>query len=250
MAYPILGTPKPQFFDSNGSPLASGTITTTDPDDSSNKGSYPTAADADADTNQNSATITLDSRGESSAEFWGRDGEDYKVVLKDSSGSTIWTIAETRLPIGTTSVSKVKTADESLITATLQVDDHLTGWVVLPATYYSIEGYLLVTADAASRDLDMKFQFTNAPQDSSYTYIAVDATTAKTVDEGEVQAATATVSDVDIDGTADVGVIIRGFIFTHATSSASIDFMTAQGTDAGTTTVKKGSWIKIEPLVV
>ena len=250
MAYPILGTPIPTFLDSSGDPLVSGTVTVTDPDTASAKAVYDSAADADSQSNGVTSAITLNSRGEPETELWGRDGEDYTLVVKDSAGSTVQTITDVRLPLGTTSSIRVKTADESLITATLAVDTHLTGWVVQPATYYSIEGYLLVTADAASRDMDMKFQFTNAPQDSSYTYIAVDATTAKTVDEGAVQAATATVADIDIDGTADVGIIIRGFIFTHATSSASIDFMAAQGTDAGTTTLKKGSWIKIEPLVV
>ena len=98
MAYAILGTPKPAFFDSSGAPLASGTLTIQDPDTSSAKDTYPTAVDADATTNGVSTAYTLDSRGEVATQLWGRDGEDYKVILKDSAGSTIYTIDEIRLP--------------------------------------------------------------------------------------------------------------------------------------------------------
>jgi hypothetical protein len=98
VAYAILGTPKPAFFDSSGAPLASGTVTVQDPDDSSAKNSYPTAADADANTNGVSTAYTLDSRGEIATQLWGRDGEDYKIIVKDSSGSTIYTLDEIRLP--------------------------------------------------------------------------------------------------------------------------------------------------------
>ena len=94
MAFPILGTPKPQFFDSSGSPLASGTLSVLEPADDTNKASYPTYDDAEAATNANSNPITLDARGECS--LWGLDGEDYKLVLKDSSGTTIWTVDDVR----------------------------------------------------------------------------------------------------------------------------------------------------------
>jgi len=99
MAYPILGTPNPQFLDSSGAPYASGTITTLDPADGSTvKSNYPTADDANASTNAVSADITLDASGRISTGYWGKDGEDYKVVLKDSSASTIVTMNDIRLP--------------------------------------------------------------------------------------------------------------------------------------------------------
>jgi hypothetical protein len=91
MPFPILGTPKPAFFDSSGSPLVSGTLAILDPADDTNKASYPTYDDAVALTNANSNPITLDSRGETTTELWGLDGEDYKLTLKDSAGATIWT---------------------------------------------------------------------------------------------------------------------------------------------------------------
>jgi len=99
MAYPILGTPVPAFFDSSGDPLVAGTITTLNPSNDAVKASYPTAADADASTNGTSGDITLDARGEpTSTQYWGKDSEDYKVVIKDSAGSTIRTMDKIRMP--------------------------------------------------------------------------------------------------------------------------------------------------------
>ena len=91
MAFPILGTPKPQFFDSSGAPLASGTVSILEPADDTNKASYPTYDDAELAQNANANPLTLNSRGETEDGLWGLDGEDYKVVLKDSLGATIWT---------------------------------------------------------------------------------------------------------------------------------------------------------------
>ena len=87
MAFAILGNPSPQFVDSSGSPYASGTLAVLDPADDTNKASYPTYDDAEAATNANSNPITLDARG--SCNLWGLDGEDYKLVLKDASGTTV-----------------------------------------------------------------------------------------------------------------------------------------------------------------
>jgi hypothetical protein len=102
MAYPILGNPKPAFFDSSGSPLASGTITVQNPSDSAAKASYPTADDANANTNSTTSAITLDARGEpTSTQLWGKDGEDYKIIVKDSAGDTVYTIDDIRLPAHT-----------------------------------------------------------------------------------------------------------------------------------------------------
>jgi hypothetical protein len=96
MAFPILGTPRPAFFDSSGSPLVSGTLAVLDPADDTNKASYPTYDDAEAATNANVNPIVLDARGEAS--LWGLEDEDYKLVLKDSAGATIWTEDDVRTP--------------------------------------------------------------------------------------------------------------------------------------------------------
>ena len=143
MAYPILGTPVPQFFDSAGDPLASGTITTLTPADAV-KASYPTAADADAGTNGTRGDITLDSRGEpTSTQYWGRDGEIYKVVVKDSAAATVHTLLNIRLgpnsrraAVTFTSTDQSPTVAESNMfitagtTAILDFDDGVVGDVI------------------------------------------------------------------------------------------------------------------------
>ena len=99
MAFPILGTPVPAFFDTAGAPLASGTITILNPSDDTVKASYPTADDANASTNGTSGDITLDSRGEpTSTQLWGKDNEDYKIGIKDSAAATVHTIDDIRMP--------------------------------------------------------------------------------------------------------------------------------------------------------
>lgn len=98
MAYALLGTPKPQFFDSSGSPLASGTLSVLEPADDTNKTYYPTADDADAGTNGASGDITLNSRGETPNGLYGAEGETYKLVLKDAVAATIWTQDDIRVP--------------------------------------------------------------------------------------------------------------------------------------------------------
>ena len=92
MSFPLLGSPKIQFFDSSGSPLTSGTLAVLDPQDDTNKASYPTSDDANAATNANVNPVVLDSRGEPPNGLFGRSNESYKLVLKDSDGTTIWTV--------------------------------------------------------------------------------------------------------------------------------------------------------------
>ena len=98
MSFPILGSPKPQFYDDSGSPLASGTLSVLDPADDTNKAYYPTADDADAGTNSASGDITLNARGEPTNGLYGVDDETYKLVLKDATAATLWTADDVRVP--------------------------------------------------------------------------------------------------------------------------------------------------------
>lgn len=98
MAFPILGSPQPQFLDASGNTYASGTLSVLDPSDDTNKKYYPTASDADADTNSSTGDITLNSSGGITNALFGIDDQTYKLVLKDSTGSTIWTETDIRLP--------------------------------------------------------------------------------------------------------------------------------------------------------
>lgn len=76
--------PKFQAFDSNGDPLASGTVDTYEPGTTTPKATYTDQGQGTANANP----VVLDSRGE--ADIW-LDGS-YKLVLKDSAGTTIWTV--------------------------------------------------------------------------------------------------------------------------------------------------------------
>jgi hypothetical protein len=145
--------------------------------------------------------------------------------------------------------TKFKTADETLTSSTLADDTHLVDWNLAPNTYYKLEGYLWVVADAASRDLEIDIVTDNAFVEEMYTFITVDSGSALTVDEGETQALTTAVAVIDIDGTGAVGILIRGTVLTHATSVCNVDFQFANQAGAGTVTVQKGSWVSFEPVI-
>ena len=103
MAFPILGTPKPQFLDSTGAPASGGSISVLDPTTDAEKASYPTADDADAATNANTNPITLNERGEPPTGLWGLDNTAYKLIVTDSDGATLYFIDDLRTGIHTAS---------------------------------------------------------------------------------------------------------------------------------------------------
>lgn len=90
MAAPILGTPCPQFLDSNGNPLVSGKVYIYVPDTTTARDSYPTADDADASTNANANPVILDSNGYANG-LWGKDNTGYKVSVTNSADVVQWT---------------------------------------------------------------------------------------------------------------------------------------------------------------
>jgi len=339
MAFTILGIPRPHFIDSSGNPLASGTVTIQNPSDSAVKASYPTAADADADTNATSADVDLNARGQPDQDLWGRDNEDYKIIVKDSAAVTqdTWdaiqlprasrratvtftstdatpTIKESELFItaGTTAITdfdngvvgdsfeilgassivvthnsnislrgevnfsmvvgdtlklamfndqvweevgrsyaksftKFKTADNALTSTTLADDAHLKDWVLQPNTFYRFEGYLHVTADAGSRDLEIDIVTDNAFVEEMYTWITQDGAGVTIDGEAGTIPLTTAIAVIDIDGTDNVGIMLRGFVLTHATLASNVDFQFANQAAAGTVTVQKGSWASFTP---
>lgn len=78
--------PKVQFLDANGAPLVGGKVYTYAAGTSSPLATYTTAAGTAANTNP----VILDARGE--ANIWYTTGTSYKVILKDASDATIWTV--------------------------------------------------------------------------------------------------------------------------------------------------------------
>lgn len=80
--------PKPQFVDANGAPMSGGTLSTFLATSTTPQVTYTDSTGGVA----NPTTITLNVRGESPNEVWLTGGVAYKFVLKDSAGSTVWTI--------------------------------------------------------------------------------------------------------------------------------------------------------------
>lgn len=78
------GYPKFQALDSNGDPLSGGKLYTYQPGSTTNKAAYQDRDGSTAHTNP----IILDSRGEATIYFDG----SYKLVLKDSDDTLIWTL--------------------------------------------------------------------------------------------------------------------------------------------------------------
>lgn len=79
-------SPKAQFLDANGAPLAGGKVFTYAAGTTTPLATYTTGAAGTANTNP----IILDARGE--ADIFYTNGVSYKIVLKDSADATIWTV--------------------------------------------------------------------------------------------------------------------------------------------------------------
>lgn len=105
-AYYQLSAFVPQFLDVSGNPLANGTLnvytagTTT-----------PAALYTDNAGTSAGSTITLNSRGypsvsSSTVLLWGLKGASYKLVLKDSTGATLYTIDDVTTVQSVTFVSR------------------------------------------------------------------------------------------------------------------------------------------------
>jgi hypothetical protein len=87
----------PQFFDSSGNPLNGGTLETYVAGTVSTLATYPTNADALAGTNANSTSISINASGYPSSGgtvigVFLKPGKQYKFILKDSTGTTIYSL--------------------------------------------------------------------------------------------------------------------------------------------------------------
>lgn len=80
----LLSNPKFQAFDSNGDPLSGGLLYAYEAGTSTSKDTYSDYNFATANANP----VVLDSRGEAMVYLKG----NYKLVLKTSAGTTIWTM--------------------------------------------------------------------------------------------------------------------------------------------------------------
>jgi hypothetical protein len=156
---------KPQFFDNSGNPLSSGTLTTYLAGTSTLRATY---TDNTLGT-PNSTTITLNSRGESATDIW-LDGA-YKFVLKDSSGSTIWTV-DNVIGTGVTLPSTVSKTSNYTVTT---LDNNKL--LLVDASSGAVTISLLSAATAGSG-----FTLTIKKTDSSANAVIVDGNASETID--------------------------------------------------------------------
>jgi len=159
MAFPILGNPKPQFFDSSGDPRVSGTLETRNPANDALIDNYPTADDADAATNANNNPQTLDSVGGTTNAFFGVDGQAYKVVLKTSDGATVWTVDDINLQQRSTDpVIFTATAGQTVFTLPISIANsqlssvYINGVRQTPDVDYEFTSATVVTLLGGSAD--------------------------------------------------------------------------------------------------
>lgn len=115
MAYVPLINLVPQFFDNLGDPLVGGTLNAYVAGTST-----PTNMFADNAGTVAGTSVTLDSRGEPTTIklIWLDDTVTYKFILKDSTGSTIWT-EDNIVPASVTdgSITSAKLANNSVISS-------------------------------------------------------------------------------------------------------------------------------------
>lgn len=137
---------------------------------------------------------------------------------------------------------KPLTADTTFTDTTLADVSQMSGMILKPATYYRILGYLKCISSAVSQDLKFALQTNNAFAEDHWTYVNTNEDGTTLSDSGTVT----TGMIVDIVNAKVHGVMIQGMCLTHATLAPTVDFQAAQGTDAGTTTLEKGSWISFD----
>lgn len=269
MPYTPLWPTPPQFEDTDGTPLASGTLefylagTST-----------PTNVFSDDTGTVLGTSVTLNARGipESGgnvANIFRDTDVDYKVVLKDSGGSTIWTMDDIDQPndsmfggtdpdgafVATTvddqlseakGIFKLKIADESKASDTTLADDStLAGFAIAAGAWYKFEAFIQYTQNVG--DLKFAFDFDNAPQAFAGDWYAVDATGVSDEDRENFAANTVTITTMT-DGD-NIVLVIRGVIKGNATLAAVMDFQWAQNTSsANNTTVQDGSLMHVQRL--
>lgn len=105
----FLESPMQQFFNTDGTPMAGGTITVYQAPGNSLSLIYATIDDALNGTNPIANPVTLNSRGEACIVL----SETSKITLKDAAGNQVWSV--NNVPSGTIDVASITT---SLLIAT------------------------------------------------------------------------------------------------------------------------------------
>lgn len=174
MAKPMLAyLPYMQFLDTDGTVLSGGSVYIYLPGTTTLLDSYPTSADAIAGTNANPNPIVLDSAGRPQNSNVAIDvyvTRAYKMVVKDSDGTTIRTIDN--IP---TTIQQIVTSEKtSNYTVTIQDKDKL---FLVDSTNADVTISLPTAASAGDG-----FKVTIKKMDNSQNTITVDGNSSETID--------------------------------------------------------------------
>lgn len=129
-------------------------------------------------------------------------------------------------------------------TTTVADDPDLAGFTVKAATYYEVEGYLVLDSSSAVPDFDFLFQSDQTLQIDNMCFIACDEGGGATTGLA-TNSITSTELTVQIGASDAVHVFLKGAFFGHASNDATVDFQWAQNSsNANDVTLNAGSWIK------
>jgi hypothetical protein len=143
--------------------------------------------------------------------------------------------------VGGAGITKVKTADKNITSNTNEEDDnHLFGWALDVNSIYKMQGYIYYEQDGGN----FRFGFSidsGFHEDDVHSFTVSDASALHLGATVDLTSGSVLVGPADNQRT---GMMMMGFIQTHATIPHTVAFEWAQSTsDPDPTTVKAGSWI-------
>lgn len=163
--------------------------------------------------------------------------DDFILLNPQATLSLYLTIASFNSTFNAKIISAVKTADETSNSSSAQSDDHLAV-TLAAATWYAFEGYLYVDS-AYNGSFNIGLTETAAHQIEEWTAAAFPVSGSSASYGGTVVGGDVAIS---VLSAANVGIMLRGFIKTHASTPPTV---TLQWWTAGSNaTVQAGSHIK------
>jgi hypothetical protein len=137
-------------------------------------------------------------------------------------------------------LTKYKDASEGVTASTTpQIDDDLFGYSLDAASFYRIEGLLVVTAASTAPDITLQLNTTSAFTASGWRATAHFGTS--TPDNNTATDVTTAMTVQCQNGT--VFISVEGYIIVNG--AATVDLYWAQNVASGTTTIEAGSWLRL-----
>lgn len=142
-------------------------------------------------------------------------------------------------------VFALKTADQSVTSSTVLVNDTDLFVPVVASATYAIDCYIRING-AATGTGDIKIAWT-IPTSATMSYTSYGTTTSSPAVQYEATANTATTTRaVGTNGATDMGMAIKAFIVV-STTAGNVQFQWAQNTSVGTATiVRANSWMRFQ----